>query len=359
MSVPGGTAGSSGRSTAGSGGPASGFAYLERLVADGLVPGASAAVAGPVGPVDERAFGLCDLAERRPFTTRTVGWSASITKPVTVATAMTLVEQAWLDLDAPVERYLPAFADQPGPDGPHLPYTPRHLMTHTSGLMGGFPTRQANRWALGGALEPSWFSQSIPAVVETLAATPLEFAPGERVAYSNAAMFVLARIIEVIAGEPYAHAARRRILDPLDMSDSTYTPPPERADRVACIYKERDGEPVEIFRFDPALRITNTAPDGGLFSRPGDYIRFVRAFLDGGGPILSPGSVDAMTGEQVPGYALGWAIDGGVFNHFGSSGTHAWGDPTTGTAAVCYFQYAGDPNPIEEYQARFWELVRG
>ncbi|MFW5745906.1 MAG: hypothetical protein ACOC2D_21720 [Spirochaetota bacterium] len=63
--------------------------------------------------------------------------------------------------------------------------------------------------------------------------------------------------------------------------------------------------------------------------------------------------------EQVPGYALGWAMDGGVFNHFGSSGTHAWGDPERGIAAVCYFQYAGDPNPIEEYQARFWELVRG
>lgn len=346
-------------STARSGGPDSGFAYLERLVADGLVPGASAAVAAPHGPIDERAFGICDIAERRPFTTRTVGWSASVTKPVTVATAMTLVEEGLLDLDEPVERYLPAFADQPGPDGLHLRYTPRHLMTHSSGLMGGFPTRQENRWALGGALESSWFSQSIPAVVETLAPTPLEFAPGERVSYSNAAMFVLARIMEAITVEAYADLVGRRVLAPLGMGDSTFTPPESWADRVACIYKERDGEPVEIFRFNPALRITNTAPDGGLFSRPGDYIRFVRAFLNGGKPILSADSAAAMASEQAPGYALGWAVDGGVFNHFGSSGTHAWGDPETGTAAVCYFQYAGDPNPIEEYQARFWELVRG
>lgn len=345
--------------TGGSAGREAAFAYLERLVADGRVPGASAAVASAQGPVDERAFGLCDLAERRPFTTRTIGWSASITKPVTVATAMRLVEDGRLDLDAPVERYLPAFAHQPGPEGPHAPYTPRHLMTHTSGLMGGFPTRQANRWALGGALEASWFTQSIPEVVETLAATPLEFVPGERVSYSNAAMFVLARIMEVITGEPYASLVGRSILAPLGMSDSTFAPPAQWADRVACIYKERDGEPIEIFRFDPSLEITNTAPDGGLFSRPGEYIRFVRAFLNGGEPILSPDSVASMTSEAVPGYALGWAVDAGVFNHFGSSGTHAWGDPASGTAAVCYFQYAGDPNPIEEYQARFWELLRG
>lgn len=158
--------------------------------------------------------------------------------------------------------------------------------------------------------------------------------------YSNAGFFVLGRLIEVVSGKPYAAYVREKILDPLGMKESTYVPLEAR--RVSPIYRELQGRRVLDWRFNPEVKIVNTAPDGGLFSNPGEMVRFVQMFLDNDGKVLSKASVAEMLKEQAPGRGLGWAVaKDGVFSHGGSSGTHAWGDPKTGAVGILFLQYWG------------------
>jgi len=123
----------------------------------------------------------------------------------------------------------------------------------------------------------------------------LRFKPGSKFEYSNSALFVLGRVIEVVSGKPYAAYVREKILDPLGMTDTYYAPPITEAKRVATIYARRDGKRETIFRFNPAVKIVNAAPDGGLFSYPAQLVPFLQMFLDNDGP--SPAK--AVDGERA------------------------------------------------------------
>jgi CubicO group peptidase (beta-lactamase class C family) len=79
--------------------------------------------------------------------------------------------------------------------------------------------------------------------------------------------------------------------------------------------------------------------------------------MDQGKPILSADSARLMITEQVPGYGLGWRVDGEVIHHSGSSGTHAWAALDRGLAAVVYFQYVDEHDQVRDYQDEFWKRV--
>src|SRR5205807_1801829 len=178
--------------------------------------------------------------------------------------------------------------------------------------------------------------------------------------YSNSALFVLGRVIEVVSGKPYAAYVKETILQPLGMSDTYYAPPASEAKRVALIYARRDGKRETIFRFNPAVKIVNTAPDGGLFSYPAQLVPFLQMFLDNDGPspaeavdgapsarasaresvrVLSRSAVAAMLTPQPHGWGLGWSLQDGLFLHEGSSGTLAWADPKSGVIGILFLQY--------------------
>src|SRR5262249_33700920 len=184
----------------------------------------------------------------------TLCWIASITKPVTVAAAMTLVDAGKLALDEPVEKYLPEFREQKDSNGLHHVFTIRQVMSHASGLVPNPPTRRS-AWPIGGPLDDFWLQQELPEIVQTIARSPLRFKPGSKFEYSNSALFVLGRVIEVIAGKPYAAYVKQKILEPLGMTDTYYAPPASEAKRVAAIYAQRDGQRERIFRFNPAVDI--------------------------------------------------------------------------------------------------------
>jgi CubicO group peptidase (beta-lactamase class C family) len=307
------------------------FRAVKGAVERDEIPGAIALVARDGKVLRHEAFGRCDPEKGTPFRTDTLCWMASITKPVTAAAVLALVDEGKVVLDDPVEKHL---AELKGRG-----FSVRQVLSHTSGLPANPPTRKRDGKGPGGAVDDSWLAQSLPDIVRAIAEAELQFKPGERVMYSNAGFFVLGRMIEVISGKPYATYVREKILDPLGMKDSTFAP--TDASRVSSITRELQGRKTLDYRFNPELKIVNTAPDGGLFTNPGELVRFVQMFLDDDGKILSRTSVAEMLKEQAQGRGLGWALRDGVFSHAGSSGTYAWGEPKRRVVGILFLQYWG------------------
>ena len=333
------------------------FRIVREAVEKDQVPGAIALVARHGAILRHEAMGWSDPLERVPFTTNTLCWIASITKPVTVAAAMVLIDQGKLALDDPIEKFLPEFKEQLDGEGKHPVVTVRHIMTHTSGLPVNPPTRRSG-WPIGGALDVSWLQKDWDEIMQDTARTPLRFAPGSKVEYSNGAFFVLGRIIEKAGGRPFAAHVKQAILDPLGMNDTYFAPPNTTVQRVSPIYAETEGKRSMIFRFNPKLKIVNTAPDGGLFSYPEQIARFAQMFLDNDGRVLSKNAVKEMLKEQRAGRGLGWALEDGVFMHEGSSGTLAWGDPKTGVVGALFFQFRDQKDAASRVRNEFRAAVQ-
>ena len=333
------------------------FHLIRQAVENNEVPGAIALVARSGTILRHEAYGLSDIENQIPFATNTLCWIASITKPVTVAAAMTLVDTRKLALDDPVEKYLPEFREQTDTNGLHHLFTIRHLMSHTSGLVPNPPTRRSG-WPIGGPLDDFWLQQKLPEIVQTIARSQLRFKPGSKFEYSNSALFVLGRVLEVVSGEPYAAYVKEKILEPLRMTDTHYAPPPDEAKRVAVIYARRDGKRERIFRFNPAVKIVNTAPDGGLFSYPGQLVPFLQMFLNNDGHVLSRRTVVEMLTAQPGGWGLGWSLPEGLFLHEGSSGTVAWADPKTGVMGILFLQYRDQKESDARLRNKFRQFVR-
>jgi len=328
------------------------FKIVQDAVAQGEVPGAVALVARNGRVVREESFGLADVENKIPFTPQTLCWIASITKPITVAAAMKLVESGQLGLEDPIEKHLPEFKEMLDKDGKHHIVTIRQLMSHTSGIQSNPPSRPDFFFA------PEFLERKLGEIAPLIAKTPLQFEPGSKVQYSNAAPYVLGRIIEVKSGRPFHEHVRQTILEPAQMRDSYFIIPPAEAKRVAVVYRDTRGQRVTFFRFDPAWRVTMTLPDGGLFSSPREIAKFLQVFLSEDQRVLSPESVKAMRTRQAPGWGLGWALEeDGLFSHSGSSGTSAWADPKTGVVGVLFFQLQNNEK-IAPLQTAFRQAVR-
>ena len=335
----------------------SAFRLVREAVEKGEVPGAIALVARGGSILRHEAHGLRDVEHQFPFTTNTLCWIASITKPVTVAAAMTLVEAGKLALDDPVEKYLPEFREQKDTDGWHHFITIRQLMSHTSGLVPNPPTRRSG-WPIGGPLDDSWLEQKLPEIVQSISRSSLRFKPGSKFEYSNSALFVLGRVIEVVSGKPYAAYVKEKILEPLGMTDTHYAPSAAEANRIATIYARRDGKRETVFRFNPAVKIVNTAPDGGLFSFPAQLVAFLQMFLDNDGRVLSRSAAAAMLTAQPHGWGLGWSLPDGLFLHEGSSGTLAWADPKTRVIGILFLQFRDQKEADVRLKKVFREAVQ-
>jgi CubicO group peptidase (beta-lactamase class C family) len=335
----------------------SAFRLVRDAVEKGEVPGAVALVARGGTILRHEAYGLRDIENQLPFTTNTLCWIASITKPVTVAAAMTLVDAGKLALDDPVENHLPEFSEQKDTNGAHHVFTIRQLMSHTSGLVPNPPSRRSG-WPIGGPLDDAWLEQKLPDIVQSIARSQLRFKPGSQFEYSNSALFVLGRVIEVVSGKAYAVYVREKILVPLGMTDTHFAPPSVEANRIATIYSQRDGKRETIFRFNPAVKITNTAPDGGLFSCPAQLVPFLQMFLEDDGRVISRSAVAEMLKVQAPGWGLGWSLPEGLFLHEGSSGTLAWADLKTGVIGILFLQYRDQKEADVRLRNSFRQAVR-
>lgn len=312
-------------------------------IARGRYPGAAFAVARGDRVLLSGAAGVSNVAARTPLRADSIFELMSMTKPVTAVAAMILVEEGRLELDAPVSRTLPEFASFGVAGAP--PLTLRHLMTHTSGIgFGRLPTAEAR--------------PTLAEHVREIAARRMTTPAGSRWEYSGLdGPDVIARMVEVAAGEPYDQFVRRRIFAPLRMRDTTYSPSPRQSRRLVRLYAARDGSITEAQPMFPQL----SYPSGGagLYSTVEDYLRFARMLANDGAldgvRILSPGTVAEMRRPQLaagfPGLAPGLGfgllmrtvsdpvaarspLPAGAYGWSGAYGTHFWIDPNRGLAAV-------------------------
>lgn len=324
---------------------------VERAVQDGSIPGASVLIMQHGQVVQQRSFGVRQIEPGRPFQSDTICWIASLTKPITATAAMKLVEDGKLKLDRPIEEYLPVCAQLAAKDGRKHSVTIRQLMSHSSGIPASVPLRPRYFFS------QQWFDRGLPEVVDAIAKRPLDFAPGTKVHYSNAAPYVLGRIIEVSSGQKFDEFVRIEILKPLQMNDTGFAVPADSLGRTATVYR-REGEELSVYcRYDPTWTVSMTMPDGGLFSTPMDIARFANSFLESENGVLSQASVKQMLTKQNDSYGLGWILDKEhQFSHWGSSGTLVWADQKSGVVGV-FFSQIQDFDLLAQLRERFREAV--
>lgn len=339
---------------------------MRTFVESGELAGAVVLIARDGRVVEFDASGFADLAEKRPMRRDTFFWVASMTKPITAAAIMALVEEGGLALEDPVEKYLPEFR-QPwlitkraenhiALGRPSRAVTLRDLLTHTHGLhevpapMEGTPLGQ-------------WVRES--------AAGPLQFEPGSQWRYGNCGMNTLGRVVEVVSNATFQEFLKSRFFDPLGMKDSTFFPNQDQLARLAKSYRiPPEGGPlievkISLLEGDPASDRRTVFPGGGLFSTAADMLRFYQMLLDGGTcagrRILSADSVKEMTrvqtGELEAGFSacMGWglgvgivrkpvgwteALPPGAFGHDGAYGTSACVIPGQGLVMILMIQRA-------------------
>jgi CubicO group peptidase (beta-lactamase class C family) len=314
------------------------------------------------------AAGWADVAAQKPMPTDAMFWIASQSKPITAAALMVLVDEGKVNLDDPVEKYLPEFRGQMAPaekDAEHVllrrpkhPITVRNVLAHTSGM----PFRSALE-------EPTLDLYPLHVRVRSYAMTPLDFQPDSKYQYSNAGINTAARIIEVVAKMPFEKFLDGRLLQPLGMKDTTFWPSEDQAARIARAYKPGPGNKglvetkIEQLYYpltDRAVRFP--MPAGGLFATAQDMARFYQMLLGGGQlggrRVLSEAAVKQLTSKQTPpelkdNYGLGFAVGNNFFGHGGAYSTNSWADTERGLVCVWLVQHGGFPGEGGKSQEAF------
>jgi beta-N-acetylhexosaminidase len=303
---------------------------LDRAVADSAFPGAFAVVGRHDRVLAQYGAGHLDWAPSPRPDEHTLWDLASLTKVVALTSAMMqLVEGGKVDLDAPVQRYLPSWQ---GPNKDRV--TIRHLLTHSSGLP---------------AWRPIYKEADSPAAALALVyETPLDTLPGVRMAYSDLGAILMGEIVRAVSGERIDNWFARHVAKPLGLSETMYLPPQSLLTRIAPTevdpWRQRHlrGEVHD----ENAYALGGVSANAGLFSSGHDLSRFARMYLNGGtldgARIFSPETIRLFTTVQDPTFsnrALGWETPTGensaghimkrpAFGHTGFTGTSIWIDPS-------------------------------
>lgn len=379
-------------------------ATMDAHVAEGFLPGATWLIHHK-GETHMGTAGTFELGGGRPMARDTIFRVASITKPVTAALAMMLVEEGKLSLDGPVDALLPELANRQvlkRIDGPldetvpaAGPITLRHLLTMTFGLGAimlfpeEYPIQLAMRetgLAPGFALP----QMSSDAYMEKLGALPLAAQPGETFLYNNG-LDVAGILIERATGKRLGAVMAERLFEPLGMKDTGFFVPEEKRDRLPPQYGPDFANGGGLKVFGPQEGIDFTAPPqldsgaGGLVSTVDDYLAFCRMMLNGGElggkRYLKTETVAEMTRDQLTpeqkrgphaepfmaGGGAGWGLGMSVavkrtkpwlvpgrFGWDGGYGTSAHTDPANGLIGIFFSQRMMDsPEPPRTY-LDFW-----
>ena len=214
---------------------------LQPFVESHSLAGAVTLVATKDKVLSVEPVGFADVAAKKPMTPDAMFWIASMSKAMTAAAFMILVDEGKVQLDDPVAKYLPEFkelwvaAEQ---DKDHLllhrpahPITPREILSHTSGL----PFKSAIE-------QPALDQVPLRVAVLSHAIAPLLFEPGTQYKYSNAGINTAGRIIEVVSGMSYEDFMQQRLFDPLGMTDTNFWPSEEQVARLAKSYKPNEAK---------------------------------------------------------------------------------------------------------------------
>jgi uncharacterized protein YbbC (DUF1343 family)/CubicO group peptidase (beta-lactamase class C family) len=333
-------------SPASAGMSAASLARLDDAINDSIArrecPGAVVVVGRHGKVVFRKAYGdRAVVPAREPMTIDTVFDVASLTKVVATATSiMTLVEKGKVRLPDHVARYIPEFASG---GGARDQVTIEQLLTHRAGLAADDPM--------------ALYSGSREEIFERKYRQPLVAAPGSRFLYSDVGFEVLGELVRRVSSLPLDEYAAKHVFQPLGMKETGFRPlspsssSPSKKSLSLPLSRIAPTERIngEIRRgavHDPrAYALGGVAGHAGLFSTGDDLARYCAAVLKGGGGVLSPAGVAAMTRPRFYGDAylrgLGWDIETGFsssrgdlfplgsFGHTGWTGSSMWLDPAT------------------------------
>ena len=273
------------------------FADVERITAEGHkqtgAPGMSVAVAVNDRLTWSQGFGLADVENDVPARANTVYRIASISKPLAATAVMQLVERGRVNLDEPVQKYVPAF-----PVKGEQKVTIRHLLTHTSGI----------RHYRGSEMESSREYETVEEALTIFKDDPLLFAPGTKYSYSTYAFNLLAGVVETASGLGFETYLKTNVWQPAGM-ESTYL------DHVGQIIPRRARQYVRgggRVMNAPLADLSNKWAGGGVLSTAEDLVRFHIALDEG--KLLKPETLKQMytayrlqDGTETT-YGLGWGV---------------------------------------------------
>lgn len=337
--------------------------WMDRLVADGKLPGLSVTVTRRGRVAYTRCTGQSDLARGTPMAADTLVRIYSMTKPLTSVAIMMLYEEGRFQLDDPISRFLPYFANQrvfAGGNRGKMDTVPaarditfRDLLTHTSGLTYGFMQATLVDAAYrDNGVDFQTADATLGEVVERAAALPLLAQPGAEWNYSIATD-VLGHLVAVISGQSFDSFLQERVICPLGMTDTSFVVPPEKLSRFAANYVP--GADGLALLDDPAtsrflLPGKICSGGGGLVSTVGDYLRFCQMMLNKGAlegtRLLGRKTVELMTSNHLRGdmaamgqprfsessyegvgFGLGFSVmlDPARAQVLGTAGEYAWG----------------------------------
>jgi CubicO group peptidase (beta-lactamase class C family) len=355
-------------------------AAMKSLSDSGQLSGVVTMVAKDGKVVHFEASGQRDVANGAPMQKDTIFRIYSMTKPITGVAMMILFEEGKWQLNDPVSKHIPEFANlkvakanpasgavaQVAPDHP---MTMRELMSHSGGLTYGVfgSTPVDKMYVDANVLDPN---QPMQAMIDKLAKIPLLFQPGERWHYS-VSVDVQGYLVEKLSGMPFPQFLKERIFDPLRMKDTAFHVPADKLDRFAQFYTlDKDRKLAAHSSADYTKQPALTSGGGGLVSTASDYMRFCQMLLNGGEldgrRVLSPLTIKLMRTNMLPasastfspgtGFGLDFAVaeDPAAAGGYGGEGTYYWGgyagtwfwiDPVYELVVVGMIQHRGDGMP--------------
>lgn len=287
---------------------------LQEMVDTGFVAGVTCMV---LQDGEEQCYyeaGFQDSANRIPIARNTIFRLYSMTRPITSAAVMMLLEDGKLDLLEPVSKYLPGFLNQTvirnGMETPvSRPVTIQNLLNMTSGLTydGQNCVTEVRTGALFQEAADKLSSPHPLSTVEfmnRLGKIPLAFEPGEKWQY-GASADVLGAIVEIVSGMRFGEFLEKRIFAPLGMKDTAFYVPQDKQSRLSKVYeatpdglKTYHGSHLAVqnrMERNPAFE----SGGAGLVSTIDDYAAFAQMLLQNGSCLLSPKTVEFMTGSRL------------------------------------------------------------
>ncbi|MBI3856917.1 MAG: beta-lactamase family protein [Planctomycetes bacterium] len=335
---------------------------VEEMIEKNKLAGAVILVAKDGEVVFTGTYGKMDLEASKPMRPDAIFRIYSMTKAIVTAAALILVDEGKLKLDAPIGDSIPELKDLQvyGADGnkkPARPPTVKDLMLHTAGFLYGNADRPAGKlYQEKKPLEAG----DLDEFARRLAALPLAYEPGKDWVYSMS-IEVLGLVVERVSGKKLDRFLEERIFKPLDMKDSGFYVPAEKADRFAANYQRGPSglKVIDAPRESKYLKPPGLlSGGGGLVSTARDYLRFL-LMVEGGGEfqgrlLLARETVGLMTTNQLPkeafpiyfgkeirhatGFGLGFSVRTadsawdpqarvGEYGWGGAASTHYWTSP--------------------------------
>lgn len=327
---------------------------MQRYIDQDLMAGIITLVARQGSVVHFSKFGFQDLETKKPVAWDTIFRIYSMTKPITTVALMMLYEQGLFHLNDPVSKFLPEFkkvkvwVKEDKLVSPEREITIHDLLIHTAGLSYGDDEnspvdplyKEADLWAS---------DITCKEMVRRIASLPLRHHPGQVWCYS-VATDVVGHLVEIISDMSLAEYFDEKILRPLNMTDTGFSVPPDKADRFASLYgmtEEGLLGPIDTPEYGGFFNVKLFSGGHGLVSTVEDYLRFAQLILNrgvlGDVRLLGRKTMELMTMNHIPqtllplkmggelmpglGFGLGFSVilDISQANIMGSVGTLQWG----------------------------------